>query len=264
MADEVDAALSNGIDKPWEIVKIGADGTPTTRVDQVAEDAVITALKNQDRAVRLVSEEVGERVIGENPEFTVVLDPIDGTYNALKSIPLYSISIAIARDDLAHIKFAYIRDLYTKKEYWAAKGEGAYSNDVQLSVSDTNNLNGFSVSIYGYKRNVEKMVRLTNHIRRVRILGCASLELAFIAAGKLDAFVDLRGTLRVTDVAAGILLVEEAGGVVTDGFGRKLATPLNVMQGVEIVASNGTRHTGYSTVSIKGGARDEDRHRVKV
>ncbi len=242
LADEVDAALSNGIDRPWEIVKIGADGTPTTRIDQVAEDAVIAALKNHDRAVRIVSEEVGERVIGENPEFTVVLDPIDGTYNALKSIPFYSISIAIARDDLAHIKFAYVRDLYTKKEYWAAKGKGAYSKDVQLSVSDTNNLNGFSVSIYGYKRNVERMVRLTNHIRRVRILGCASLELAFIAAGKLDAFVDLRGTLRVTDVAAGILLVEEAGGVVTDGFGRKLTTPLNVTQGVEIVASNGTRH----------------------
>jgi myo-inositol-1(or 4)-monophosphatase len=242
MADEVDAALSNGIDKPWEIVKIGADGTPTTRVDQVAEDVVIAALKKQDRAVRIVSEEVGERIIGENPEFTVVLDPIDGTYNALKSIPLYSISIAIAKDDLAHIKFAYIRDLYTKKEYWAAKGEGAYSEDAQLCVSDTNNLNKFSVSIYGYKRNIEKIVRLTNHIRRVRILGCASLELAFIAAGKLDAFVDLRGTLKVTDVAAGILLVEEAGGAVTDGFGQKLATPLNVIQGIEIVASNGRKH----------------------
>ncbi len=242
LADEVDTTLAEGIGRPWEIVKIGADGTPTTRVDQVAEDAIIAALQNYGRAVRVVSEEAGERVIGDSPEFTVVLDPIDGTYNALKSIPFYSISIAIANDDLAHVTFAYIRDLYSKKEYWAAKGKGAYSKDVQLSVSDTHNLNEFSVSIYGYKRNVERMVRLTNHIRRVRILGCASLELAFIAAGKLDAFVDLRGTLRVTDVAAGILLVEEAGGVVTDGFGRRLMTPLNVTQGVEIVASNGTRH----------------------
>lgn len=242
LADEVDAALSNGIDRPWEIVKIGSDGTPTTRVDQAAEDAIIAALQNYGRAVRVVSEEAGERIIGETPEFTVVLDPIDGTYNALKNIPFYSLSIAIARDDLAHINFAYIRNLYTKKEYWAAKGKGAYSNDAQLRVSDTNNLSEFSVSIYGYKRNVERMVRLTNYIRRVRILGCASLELAFIAAGKLDAFVDLRGTLRVTDVAAGLLLVEEAGGVVTDGYGHKLTTPLNVTHGVEIVASNDTRH----------------------
>ncbi len=242
IANEVDLALSNGVEKPWEIVKIGADGTPTARVDQVAEDAAIMALKNQDIAVRIVSEEVGEHVIGESPEYTVVLDPIDGTYNALKNIPFYSISIAIANNDLAHIKFAYIRDLYTKKEYWASKGGGAYSNHVQLRVSDTNNLNGFSVSIYGYKRNVERMIRLTNHIRRVRILGCASLELALVAAGKLDAFVDLRGSLRVTDVAAGILLVQEARGAVTDDCGRELTTPLDVMQGVEIAASNGAKH----------------------
>ncbi|HXY87290.1 MAG TPA: bifunctional fructose-bisphosphatase/inositol-phosphate phosphatase [Candidatus Acidoferrales bacterium] len=242
VADEVDVALSNKIEKPWEIVKIGADGTPTTRMDQVAEDAAITALKNQDLAVRIVSEEIGEHVIGESPVCTVVLDPIDGTYNALKNIPFYSISIAIANNDLAHITFAYIRDLYTKREYWASKGEGAYSNDVQLHVSHTNNLNEFSVSIYGYKRNVERMVKLTNHIRRVRILGCASLELALVAAAKLDAFVDLRGTLRVTDVAAGIRLVEEARGAVTDDCGQGLTTPLDVKQGIRLIASNGVKH----------------------
>ena len=75
---------------------MGADGTPTTEIDIAAEDAIMEVLKADGRSMKILSEELGELVIGKSPEFALVLDPLDGTYNASSGIPFYNVSIAVA------------------------------------------------------------------------------------------------------------------------------------------------------------------------
>jgi len=104
------------------------------------------------------------------------------------------------------------------------------------------NLRELCVSVYGYRQNVERTRKIYKNVRRVRLFGSVALELCYVASGRLDAFVDVRKALRVTDLAAGQVILAEAGGFVTDGYGNLLRLPDNVTARVEMVASNGHVH----------------------
>ncbi|UZE92562.1 MAG: bifunctional fructose-bisphosphatase/inositol-phosphate phosphatase [Methanosarcinales archaeon] len=242
IANSIENAIRGyiGADDGGKILYMGADGTPTARIDDVAERAALRVLKNDGRSVRLVSEEMGEVVFGSNPEFTIVLDPLDGTYNALRGIPFYSVSIAIGKTDLSQIYYGYVKNLVTGDVYAAERDRGALLNGKKIRVSTRKEADPYCASIYGCafaERNF-----LNQNGKKVRLLGSAALELCYVAAGKLDAFVDARNRLRISDVAAGKLIVEEAGGVVTDDFGGVLSNPLMIKERVKIVASNGRIH----------------------
>lgn len=231
-----------GTDSASSFVCMGADGTPTTSIDQAAEDAIVDVLKADGRSIRILSEELGELVIGNSPEFSVVLDPLDGTYNASAGIPFYSVSIAFTSHDLSDLMFGYVSNLALKEEYYAEAGKGAYLNGKKVKTSMKSDLKNLCVSVYGYRQNVERTRKIYSNVRRVRLFGSVALELCYVASGRLDAFVDVRKALRVTDVAAGQLILEEAGGFVTDGHGNILRLPDNVTTRVEMVASNGHVH----------------------
>ncbi|HIH73816.1 MAG TPA: bifunctional fructose-bisphosphatase/inositol-phosphate phosphatase [Methanosarcina sp.] len=231
-----------GTDSASGFVCMGADGTPTTSIDQAAEDAIVEVFKTDGRPMRVISEELGELIIGDSPEFSVVLDPLDGTYNASTGIPFYSVSIAFASHDLSDLRFGYVSNLALKEEYSAESGKGAYLNGKRIKPSTNSDLKNLCVSVYGYRQNVERTRKIYSNVRRVRLFGSVALELCYVASGRLDAFVDVRKALRVTDVAAGQLILEEAGGSVTDGHGRRLRLPDNVTARMEMVASNGPVH----------------------
>ncbi|MCC4769607.1 bifunctional fructose-bisphosphatase/inositol-phosphate phosphatase [Methanosarcina sp. DH2] len=241
-----------GTDSASSFVCMGADGTPTTSIDQVAEDAIVEVFKADGRPMRVISEELGELIIGSSPEFSVVLDPLDGTYNASAGIPFYSVSIAFASHDLADLKFGYVSNLALKEEYYAEAGKGAYLNGNKIKTSMNSDLKNLCVSVYGYRQNVERTRKIYSNVRRVRLFGSVALELCYVASGRLDAFVDVRKALRVTDVAAGQLILEEAGGLVTDGYGKTLRLPDNVTARVEMVASNGHVHNKLLSL-LSGG-----------
>ncbi|AKB28987.1 Inositol-1-monophosphatase [Methanosarcina siciliae T4/M] len=240
-----------GTDSASSFVCMGADGTPTTGIDLAAEDAIVEVLKADGRPMRILSEELGELIIGKSPEFSVVLDPLDGTYNASAGIPFYSVSIAFASHDLSDLRFGYVRNLAFREEYYAEAGNGSYLNGNRIETSANSELKDLCVSIYGYRQNVERTRRIYSNIRRVRLFGSVALELCYVASGRLDAFVDVRKALRVTDVAAGQLILEEAGGLVTDGYGKTLRLPDNVTARVEMVASNG--HVQKKLLSLLSG-----------
>ncbi len=229
-----------GADSGERILYMGADGTPTAVIDDVAERAALHVLKDDGRPVRLVSEEMGNVVFGDNPEFTVVLDPLDGTYNALRGIPFYSVSIAIGNTDLSQIYYGYVKNLVTGDVYVAERDRGAYLNGKEIRVSTRKDTDPYCASIYGCAFTERNF--LNRNGKKVRLLGSAALELCYVASKKTDAFIDARNRLRVTDVAAGKLIVEEAGGVVTDDFGAALSTPLAIKERVNIMASNGRIH----------------------
>jgi myo-inositol-1(or 4)-monophosphatase len=234
------------------MVEMGADGTPTKNIDKVAENAVLSQLRLSGNGFKVLSEEIGEVLIGENPEYFLHLDPLDGTFNAVKGIPFYAISLYLHKEDC---HFGYVCDLARGTKYYAEVSRGAYSDpgESKLCVSETSNLKDFSVSAYTKRPNTSRIVGIGDTVRRIRTLGCTSLEMVMVASGKLDAFVDLRGMLRIVDVAAGKLILEEAGGFITDSAGERLHLNDNMWQRTDLIGSNGLLHNDLLNI-IRGGA----------
>lgn len=219
-----------------DVVGQGADGTPTSRLDRRAEDAALDVVERHGD-LRVVSEEAGEVTFGE-PDLTVVLDPVDGTYNAGSGIPSYAVSIALADGEgIGAVEYGYVRDLVTGTTFVARAGEGAERDGRPLAVSDAAAPADMAL---GGVYNIEGFD--PTRFRRVRLLGCASLELCYTAAGALDGFVDLRSRLRVVDFAAGALIVDEAGGVVTDRDGDPLTGAVTADHRSSIVAGGPDAH----------------------
>jgi myo-inositol-1(or 4)-monophosphatase len=242
VASEIKKAVSDMIGKPESgiILRIGADGTPTEKIDEVAENAALSVLEADGRSLRFVSEEKGEKIIGGKPEFTFVLDPIDGTFNAVNNIPFFCVPIAIGNSNLSDIRYGFVKNLVNGDIYSAEKGKGAFLNKRKIHVSSLSEFSKLSVLSYTHRPHA---LPVSNHnVRRVRVYGCAGLELCYVASGIFDAFIDMRGMLRITDIAASKLIVEEAGGKITDGKGEPLYTPLNVKERLNLIASNGIAH----------------------
>jgi myo-inositol-1(or 4)-monophosphatase len=220
-------------------VRTGAGGTPTRQIDQAAEDWIIDYLSTHALCRTLVSEECGRRDMG-GKKGTIFLDPVDGTHNALSGIPFFALSIAYAEEGT--VRQGFVRDLAHHETFTAERGRGAYLDKKPIRVSGTALLEESAMSVYGRKFNPAPVLFLGQKIRRWRLLGASALELCYVGSGRLDGFIDLRATLRVTDAAAGMLVCEEAGGKVSDLDGRNIRFPDEVTVGKCLVASNGTLH----------------------
>ncbi|KDE56223.1 bifunctional fructose-bisphosphatase/inositol-phosphate phosphatase [Methanoculleus sp. MH98A] len=220
-------------------VKMGADGTPTKKIDQVAEEIIVDYFTCHPFCRRLISEELGcAEMGGENG--TIFLDPVDGTYNAVVGIPFYALSIAYAEEGV--VQAGYVQNLATGETFYAIRGRGACLDDRPIRVSGVSLLEESAMSVYGRKFDPTRVQMIGRKIRRWRLLGASALELCYVGCGRIDGFIDVRGTLRVTDAAAGMLVCEEAGGTVSDLEGNALVFPDEVSVGRSLVATNGTVH----------------------
>ncbi|HTX61054.1 MAG TPA: bifunctional fructose-bisphosphatase/inositol-phosphate phosphatase [Methanobacterium sp.] len=260
--DEVDKVVKPliGDKKSGETVKMGADGTPTKLIDLVAEEKVVEILEEANRPLILVSEEIGRIGIGKgSPEVVFVVDPLDGTNNAVKNIPAYGISIAVAdientdkNMNINDIKMGYVKNFATGDIYQAHEGEGARLNDKKIRTSSKTDITKSSIGAYIYRADMKKVDKLCKMIRRMRILGSVAIELCYVADGTYDAFLDIRGNLRIVDVSAAKLIIEEAGGIVTDENSQPLNGKLNVLERTSIIAS-GNHEIHKELINIIGG-----------
>lgn len=254
MAEKVQKAISPlvGKEEAGEIIKMGADGTPTKLIDLVAEDETINVLENTGRPATLISEEIGYLKIGQQegsePRIIFVVDPLDGTTNAIKNIPFYGISIAIAEyhpgdvlPSLADVKMGFVKNFATDDIYEALKGRGAFLNNERIKPSKQEAIEESSMGAFIYGTKFPKIDNICRIIRRMRILGSVALELSYVANGSYDAFMDLRGNLRIVDIAASKLIVEEAGGIVTNEKGEPIDGLLNVKERTSLIAAGNKR-----------------------
>jgi myo-inositol-1(or 4)-monophosphatase len=241
VAEEVEAAIEPwvGVPEGGKTVRMGADRTPTKLIDQVAEDVVIRFLNENALGALLISEEAG-KVGLPGSRGTIFLDPVDGTFNAVAGIPFYALSIAYAEDGV--VKKGFVQNLATGERFTAEKGKFCRCNGKPVRVSPVSSLSSCAISVYGRKFDPECVMQLGQKIRRWRLLGASALELCYVGSGRIDAFIDLRGTLRVTDAAAGMLVCSEAGGTVTDLDGGSIDFPEDVTVGRSLIATNGVLH----------------------
>ena len=204
-----------------------------TEVDRLAEAEIIRELKRAFPKHAFLAEESGE--IGKSKSVWVI-DPLDGTHNYIRGIPHYSVSIALVEGGEA--LYGVVYDPVRDELFTAARGAGAFLNDRRIRVADRTGLEGaLLVTGFPYRqhRHLDPQLAMTGALLRqcedIRRTGSAALDLAYVAAGRFDGYWEIG--LKPWDMAAGALLVREAGGLVTDFNGEK-----TFMDTGNLVASN--------------------------
>ncbi|MHA1775646.1 MAG: hypothetical protein DRO88_05600 [Promethearchaeia archaeon] len=237
----------------------GAGGDITAKIDQIAEDIIIKELEKIGKPFVMISEEIGiynwdgqkrtfiqdlrQISLSEYPSSYIILDPVDGSSNAIRGIPFSCVSIAVAKEPrISQIEVGVLISLQTGDEYVAEKGKGSFLNGKPLHCSSISDISQafMGTDLDSSEKCKELIVENENLFRAVskrRILGSCALELGFIANGNMDLYFDVRGVLRIIDFAAGLLILSEAGGFLLDATGAPLSDQIFTLQtGFDLIA----------------------------
>jgi myo-inositol-1(or 4)-monophosphatase len=219
-AQEAIFARTPGREQRTAYEGVGEGGDRTLVIDRECEDAVFAELEllaADGASFVAVSEERGEVELGGG-EIRVVIDPIDGSLNARRTLPAHSLSIAIASGpSMADVEFGYVYDFGAGEEFAARRGEGATLDGGSIEVAaDGEKLELLGVEAAEPGRLRPLVEALDGRVYRMRVVGSIAITAAYVAAGRLDGMVSPR-PCRSVDAAAAQLIVREAGGVVAFG-----------------------------------------------
>lgn len=200
---------------------VGEGGDRTLEIDRRCEDAVFAELQTlaeQGASFVAVSEERGEVSFGSGGSARVVIDPIDGSLNARRTVPSHSLSIAVASEDsMAAVEFGYVFDFGAGEEFVARRGGGATLDGEPIAVAeDREKLELLGIEAAEPERAAPALEAMAGRVYRVRVVGSIAITAAYVAAGRFDAMVGLR-PCRSVDAAAAQLIVREAQGLVAFG-----------------------------------------------
>jgi len=222
------------------ILGAGLGGDDTTAIDAAAEKVILERLAGHGA---IVSEEVGRS--GEGPPL-IVVDPIDGSVNAKRGIPFFSLSIAVADGEtMDDVHFGYVYDFGAHEEWTAERGRGAFLNGSRLDGGGPKS----ELEILSFEATVTSLIAqqapaIVELAHRLRVMGSLALSLCHLAAGRVDGVVSLKPA-RSVDIAAAQLLVRERGiaielfDALSSGFGPFGTAPLD-LEGRSRVAAAGT------------------------
>ena len=194
------------------VLRTGQGGDDTTAIDAAAEDVVVRRLEALGLDLTLVSEELGIRTFGAGGELRVVVDPIDGSVNAKRGIPYFSLSLAVADGPaMDDVTFGFVHDLGAGEEWVAERGRGARLGGEPLDGPGPKEI----VEILALEGTTTEAIAdvvsgLRGVAQRVRVMGSLALSLCHLAAGRIDAVCCLKPA-RSIDIAAAQLLVRERG-----------------------------------------------------
>jgi myo-inositol-1(or 4)-monophosphatase len=233
-----------GTEEGKQKLGIGAGGDRSRKIDIEAEEAVVRTIRKHGLSPTIIGEECGE-IPGEKGY--LIIDPIDGTTNATSGLPFYCCSLAYATEKkLSSVLHATIMDLTRGEIYTASIGRGVWVNDMKLDTGysrrqDDELIIGMNISrtsIYDLS-TLSRIIGIAEHIR---LFGANALELCYLAKGSLDAYIDLRGKIRATDIAAAYLIVKEAGGI--------MYSPLDEILDSELSAHSKMSYLAFSNHNL--------------
>ncbi|MBK9098997.1 MAG: inositol monophosphatase [bacterium] len=194
-----------------------------TETDKASEKLITDFIRKKYPSHGILAEEGSE--VNKSAEYLWVIDPLDGTTNFAHGLPIFAVSIGVQknRDTIAGVVYDVMRDVI----YSAEKGKGSFENGRKIFVSK-NEILGHSVLVTGFPYNIkenpdkasERFVAFLKQVRAIRRLGSAAIDFCYVASGVFDGFWEV--SLHPWDICAGKLIVEEAGGVVTDFDGDKI------------------------------------------
>ncbi len=224
-----------------EQLQVSSKGTAdfVTAADTRAEETLHYELTRARPEFGFFGEEGGTREEGDGVHRWIV-DPLDGTTNFLHGLPQFAVSIAL--EERGQIVAGVVYNPLTDELFWAERNNGAFLNDRRLRVSARQHLSecliATGIPFLGHgepARYVETLNAVMGEVAGIRRFGAAALDLAYVAAGRFDGFWEF--DLNIWDIAAGVLIVREAGGFVSDTAGRD-----TVLQTGEVVAGNDRIH----------------------
>jgi myo-inositol-1(or 4)-monophosphatase len=242
------AAAPTTVERARETGTRGEGGDRTLEIDALAEEAVFRRLEGlhaDGHRFAAVSEERGRVDFGFDPAdpLVVVIDPLDGSRNAKRGLPHFALSLAVARGDaMADVEFGFVHDFGPGEEWIARRGAGASLNGVALDPEVPERRVGGRLELVGIESADPRWLRasaesLAGVAHRLRGVGAIAVSLCQVAGGRLDGMVTLRRS-RAVDVAAGQLIVREAGGFVAfTACADPLGAPLSVMEPVSPVVA---------------------------
>jgi myo-inositol-1(or 4)-monophosphatase len=229
---------------------VGEGGDRTLVIDRRAEDVVFEELERlaaEGASFLAVSEERGEVEFGSGGEHRVVIDPIDGSLNARRTLPSFAVSIAVASGPtMADVEFGFVHDFGADEEFLAWRGQGAQLDGAPARVAPE----GERLEVVGLESaepewSLPALEALCGKVFRLRVVGAIAISAAYVAAGRFDAMLSLR-SCRSVDAAAAQLIVREAGGAVAFGEGGLADALLDLDSRYPIAAAN--NEAGLATV----------------
>lgn len=218
----------------------GAGGDISRNIDIIAEKTVIDFLKEINFPCVVLGEECGRVELSKEPKGFVIMDAIDGSANAVRGVPFFCSSLAFATENkLSSITDGVITNLDNGEMYWASKNKGSFFNQEQMRVHNEDpiykivgiNTSGATTELM---RKLHPIFENHNHTRH---FGANALEMALFARGLMDIFIDLRDKIRIQDIAAGYLIVKEAGGLLVDADLNPLDADLSYDTRVSFIAA---------------------------
>ncbi len=221
-------------------VGIGASGDKTYQIDKVAEDLIVSGLDESGEALTLISEELGVKELKGGGK-KVLIDPIDGSRNAISGIPFYCTSIAVAGGDtVGDIELAYVLNLINGDEFWADKGKGAFLNGEKIVAQKDDVFYLVAYEAQSPAKDIPAIIPLLSASRKTRCFGSTALDLSYLASGAISVFANPSPS-RSFDFAGGWLIVKEAGGVFTDIKGKGIETAeLGLKKSTSLLVSGNT------------------------
>lgn len=208
-----------------------------SEVDKTAEQIIIQTIHKAYPEHTILAEESG---LHQGNEFTWIIDPLDGTTNFLHGFPQFAVSIALIRKGI--IEQGVVYDPLKQEMYSATRGAGAMLNNKRIRISQHKTMRGSLLGTgfpFKAQKHLEPYLNMFRDLFKdsagIRRAGAAALDLAYVACGRLDGFWEIG--LREWDIAAGILLIQEAGGIVTDFGGAG-----NYMKSGNVIAANPKLH----------------------
>lgn len=218
-----------------------------TDVDKTSEEIIVTAIRKAYKGHGILSEENYSK--NEEHEYKWVIDPIDGTTNYYRSLPIYSVSIGLEHNGKPIAGVVY--DPEREEIYTAESGEGAYLNKKRIHVSKVSKMkSAFLVTGFAYNlreaknSNIRHFTRFLKSSLAIRRLGSASIDLCYVACGRFDGYWEMN--LKPWDSCAGYLIVNEAGGKITRFNGSRYTIYDN-----EILATNNLIHQNMIRILSK-------------
>ncbi|MEO5357660.1 MAG: fructose 1,6-bisphosphatase [Nitrospirae bacterium YQR-1] len=201
-----------------DVLKVGAGGDKTFRMDARAEEIIISHLESLGGPFTVISEEIGRKEIGEGSGggLRVLIDPIDGSKNAVTGLPMFCTSIAVVDGDrVGDVLMGYVVNLISGDEFWALKGQGCFLNGKRVATHPGDNIAAVLYESQNPGKDLVQLLPLFSLCYRTRCFGATALNLAYLSMGAASVFVT-PSLSRTFDYGAGYLLVKEAGGIVTD------------------------------------------------
>lgn len=247
-------------------ISLGAGGDISRKIDIVAETAVLNTIKSNNISPVVIGEECGivnlnnynsnSSSNNNNNKGFVIMDAVDGTTNAIRGIPFSCCSLAFANEfKLSSVTDGVVLDLFTGDIYSASKQKGSFFNNKKISVRNEKDFSSITsledlksidvligTNVSGVPLHIldeiSKVISFSSHIRH---FGANALELCYFARGFMDAYIDIRGKIRSTDMAAAYLIAKEAGGKLYSSNGQELDSELGLKNKLSFYAVSNKR-----------------------